>query len=82
MSNVSLKDSKLAETISDNTEFPLLPIIVKVNVTFAIYAMQPSSQMFQFLNVPLIALLVNKAVLILAMLEKLHVLLVAFTLVF
>ena len=33
-----------------------------------------------FLNVSLIALPVNKAVLILAKLEKLHVLLVAFTL--
>ena len=60
-------------------EFPLLLTAAKVNVDFANCAAKPPKM---FLNVLLIALLVFKAVLILVKLEKLNVLLAAFTLAF
>ena len=78
VSNVSLKDLKLAETNSDNTESPSLLSTAKDNVTFVICAHPPQMS----LNVVLIALLVDKHVLIHAKLEKLSALLVVFILVF
>ena len=75
MLDVSLNVLMPAKIISDNSEFPYLLTVAKVNVDFASCAEQPPKM---FLNVPLIVLLVNKAVSILAMLERPNVLLAVF----
>ena len=73
--DVSLNVLMPAKIISDNSEFPYLLTVAKVNVDFASCAEQPPKM---FLNVPLIALMANKAVSILAMLERPNVLLAVF----